>query len=166
MAAFSSCSTTYIGPIRLVESLRFRAEQYCKRSKSLFESALSRTYANSAVSALSLEQALACKTGCPLLARSLWARFRQPRRQGFLGQAIEIPHSNSLLERRACWKRRCRGTWKLPLFLVVGLVCRVERAYHPYRLVTPDHHRSDPAFPPRSQLPVRAERSSRQWPAG
>src|SRR3954468_9771739 len=39
---------------------------------------------------------LACKTGFPLLARSLWARFRQPRRQGFLGQAIEIPHSNRL----------------------------------------------------------------------
>src|SRR3954468_11831542 len=66
-------------------------------SKSLFECALSRTYANSAVSALSLEQALACKTGFPLLARSLWARFRQPRRQGFLGQTIEIPHSNRLL---------------------------------------------------------------------
>src|SRR4051795_3072406 len=65
--------------------------------KSLFESALSRTYANSAVSALSLERALACRTGCPLLARSLWARFRQPQRQGFLGQAIEIPHSNRLL---------------------------------------------------------------------
>ena len=28
-------------------------------------------YADSAVSAVSLEQALACKTGCPLLARSL-----------------------------------------------------------------------------------------------
>src|SRR3954447_7067898 len=65
-------------------------------TESLFESALSRTYANSAVSALSLEQALACKTGFPLLARSLWARFRQPRRQGFLGQTIEIPHSNRL----------------------------------------------------------------------
>ena len=41
-------------------------------------------YADSAVLALGLEQALACKTGCPLLARSLWARFRQPRRQSFL----------------------------------------------------------------------------------
>src|SRR4051794_40880448 len=67
-------------------------------AQSLFESALSRTYANSAVSVLSLEQALACKTGCPLLAQSLSARFRQPRRQGFLGQAIEIPHSNRLSE--------------------------------------------------------------------
>src|SRR3954469_5478128 len=66
-------------------------------TESLFESALSRTYANSAVSVLSLEQALACKTGCPLLAQSLSARFRQPRRQGFLGQAIEIPYSNRLL---------------------------------------------------------------------
>src|SRR3954452_18249460 len=74
-------------------------------TQSLFESALSRTYANSAVSVLSLEQALACKTGCPLLAQSLWARFRQPRRQGFLGQAIEIPHSNRLLEKHPEFER-------------------------------------------------------------
>src|SRR3954454_8639170 len=66
-------------------------------SKSLFEWAISRIYADSAVSALGLEQALACKTGCPLLARSLWARLRQPRRQSFFGQAIGIPHSNRLL---------------------------------------------------------------------
>src|SRR3954454_24988266 len=65
-------------------------------AESLFGCAVSRTYANSAVSTLSLEQALACKTGCPLLARSLWTGFRQPRRQGFLGQVIEIPHSNRL----------------------------------------------------------------------
>jgi hypothetical protein len=57
---------------------------------------MSKTYADSAVSALGLEQALACKTGCPLLARSLWARFRQPRQQSFFGQAIGIPHSNRL----------------------------------------------------------------------
>src|SRR6185312_7276946 len=63
---------------------------------SLFECAISRTYAISEVSALSLNMALACKTGCPLLARSLWAGLRQPRRQGFLGQVIEIPHSNRL----------------------------------------------------------------------
>src|SRR3982750_3192321 len=49
------------------------------------------------VSALSLEQALACKTGRPLLARSLWAGFRQPRRRSFFGQVIGIPHSNRLL---------------------------------------------------------------------
>src|SRR3954451_5545413 len=67
-------------------------------TKSLFECVVSRIYAASAVSALSLEQARACKTGCPLLARSLWAGLRQPRRQGFLGQAIEIPHSNRLLD--------------------------------------------------------------------
>src|SRR3954468_7194573 len=67
-------------------------------SRSLFECAISRIYADSAVSALGLEQALACKTGCPLLARSLWARLRQPRRQSFFGQAIGIPHSNRLLE--------------------------------------------------------------------
>src|SRR5215203_2084794 len=66
------------------------------RAKSLFECAISRIYADSAVSALGLEQALACKTGCPLLARSLWARFRQPRQQGFFGQDIGIPHSNRL----------------------------------------------------------------------
>src|SRR3954451_19759440 len=74
-------------------------------AQSLFESALSRTYANSAVSALSLEQALACKTGFPLLARSLWARFRQPRRQGFLGQTIEIPHSSRLSDPLALGER-------------------------------------------------------------
>src|SRR3954469_3618240 len=65
-------------------------------AESLFEYAISRTYAGSVVSGLSLEQALACKTGCPLLARSLWARLRQPRRQSFFGQAIGIPHSNRL----------------------------------------------------------------------
>src|SRR5215213_9162151 len=64
--------------------------------KSLLECAISRIYTDSAVSALSLEQALACKIGCPLLARSLWAGFRQPRRQSFFGQAIEIAHSNRL----------------------------------------------------------------------
>src|SRR3954453_9980669 len=63
-------------------------------SESLFECAISRIYADSAVSALSLEQALARKTGCPLLARSLWAGFRQPRRQRVFGQALGIPHSN------------------------------------------------------------------------
>src|SRR3954447_8994595 len=68
-------------------------------SESLFECAISRVYADSAVSALSLEQALACKAGCPLFARSLWAGFRQPRRQSFFGQAIGIPHSNRLLAR-------------------------------------------------------------------
>src|SRR4051812_48188534 len=36
--------------------------------ESLFECAISRIYADSAVSALSLEQALACKTGRSLLA--------------------------------------------------------------------------------------------------
>src|SRR4051794_3651057 len=66
-------------------------------AKSLFEWAISRIYAVSAVSALSLEQALACKTGFPLLARSLWAGFRQPRRRSFFGQVIGIPHSNRLL---------------------------------------------------------------------
>jgi len=64
--------------------------------KSLFEYAISRAYANSAGPVLSLGQALPCKTGRPLLARPLWARFRQPRRQSFLGQAIGIPHSNRL----------------------------------------------------------------------
>ena len=54
---------------------------FVTRAKSLFECAISMVYADSAVSAVSLEQALACKTGCPLLARSLSARFRQPRRQ-------------------------------------------------------------------------------------
>jgi hypothetical protein len=42
----------------------------------LFGCVVSRIYADSVVSALSLEQALACKTGCPLLARSLWAGLR------------------------------------------------------------------------------------------
>src|SRR3954466_4234024 len=74
----------------------------CSRmdTKSLFECAISRIYADSAVSALSLEQALACKTGRPLLARSLWARLRQHRGQSFFGQAIGIPHSNRLLATR------------------------------------------------------------------
>src|SRR3954465_10771276 len=40
-------------------------------AQSLFECAISMVYADSAVSAVSLEQALACRTGCPLLARSL-----------------------------------------------------------------------------------------------
>jgi len=44
---------------------------FVTRAKSLFECAISMVYADSAVSAVSLEQALACKTGCPLLARSL-----------------------------------------------------------------------------------------------
>src|SRR3954465_3129786 len=65
-------------------------------TESLFECAISRIYAYSAVSALSLEQALACKTGRSLLARSLWAGFRQPRRRSFFGQVIGIPHSNRL----------------------------------------------------------------------
>src|SRR3954453_19427329 len=65
-------------------------------SQSLFECAISRIYADSAVSALSLEQALAHKSGCPPLARSLWAGFRQPRRQRVFGQATGIPHSNRL----------------------------------------------------------------------
>jgi hypothetical protein len=64
--------------------------------QSLFECAISRIYTVSAVSALSLEQALAYKTGRPLLARSLWAGFRKPRRQSLFGQAIGIPHSNRL----------------------------------------------------------------------
>jgi len=42
-------------------------------TESLFERAISRTYVTSRVSALSPEQAPACKTGCPLLTRSLWA---------------------------------------------------------------------------------------------
>ncbi len=66
------------------------------RSESLFECVISRTYTDSAVSVLSLEQALARKTGRPLLAQSLWAGFRQPRQQKFFGQAIGIPHSNRL----------------------------------------------------------------------
>ena len=69
---------------------------YCTPAESLFECVISMTYAVSAVSALSLEQGLTCKIDCPLLVRSLWARFRQPRRQGFLGQAIGIPYSNRL----------------------------------------------------------------------
>ena len=40
-------------------------------SQSLFEWAISMTYAGSAVSALSLEQGLTCKIGWPLLVRSL-----------------------------------------------------------------------------------------------
>src|SRR4051812_29484347 len=80
-------------------ALRFAPDRFVRpfSPESLFECAISRIYADSAVSALGLEQALACKTGCPLLARSLWARLRQPRRQSFFGQAIGIPHSNRLL---------------------------------------------------------------------
>src|SRR5215217_476562 len=86
----NACST---GTAAVREAIKTVEAQ---RAKSLFECAISRVYADSAVSGLSLEQALACKTGCPLLARSLWARFRQPRRQSFFGQAIGIPHSNRL----------------------------------------------------------------------
>src|SRR3954466_4799092 len=75
-----------------------RAARMVRPSQSLFECAISRIYAVSAVSALSLEQALACKTGRPLLARSLWAGLRQPWQRSFFGQAIGIPHSNRLLE--------------------------------------------------------------------
>src|SRR5215218_8144151 len=81
----------------------------CSLPKSLFECAISRVYADSAVSGLSLEQALACKTGCPLLTRSLWARFRQPRRQSFFGQAIGIPHSNRLSVIGPAWLCPSRG---------------------------------------------------------
>src|SRR3954463_14453791 len=76
------------------EEMRTMAERSV--TQSLFECAISRIYADSAVSALSHEQALACKTGRPLLARSLWAGFRQPRRRSFFGQVIGIPHSNRL----------------------------------------------------------------------
>src|SRR3954463_12043605 len=70
------------------EEMRTMAERSV--TQSLFECAISRIYAVSAVSALSLEQALACKTGCPLLARSLGAGFRQPRRQSFSGKLLEF----------------------------------------------------------------------------
>ena len=61
-----------------------------KDTESLFECAISRIYADSAGSVLSLGQALACKTGRPLLARPLWARLRQPRRQSFSGKLLEF----------------------------------------------------------------------------
>ena len=80
--------------------------------KSLFECAF-KDLRQLRSMALSLEQALACKTGRPLLARSLWARFRQPRRQGFLGQAIEIPHSNRLLDRWCFFGTGGPGAWVL-----------------------------------------------------
>src|SRR4051794_21654122 len=47
----------------------------------------------------------------------------------------------------------CWGVQKLPLFLVIGLGCHVGKAYHPHRLVTPDHRRSDPAFHPDPSFP-------------
>ena len=59
-------------------------------AKSLFECAISRIYAVSAVSALSLEQALACKTGRPLLARSLWLGSDSHGGEVFSGKLLEF----------------------------------------------------------------------------
>src|SRR3954452_23104477 len=90
--AASGASTFSFLPDAIIHAQKDAAH----RPESLFECAISRIYADSAVSALSLEQALAHKSGCPLLARSLWAGFRQPRRQRVFGQATGIPHSNRL----------------------------------------------------------------------